>query len=61
MKKYVDRLWRHFNFAVVVGILTLAILLGVLNNLRVADERKVEWFDAPADLGEQEKAEETAP
>ena len=47
MKKCVDRLRRHFDFAVVAGILALAILLGVLNNLRVIGERRAKWFGAP--------------
>ena len=42
-------MWRWFNIAVVACILALSVLLGVLNNLRVADERKVKWFGAPAD------------
>ena len=41
MRKCIERLWRHFDFVVVAGILVLAILLGVLNNLRVAGERRV--------------------
>lgn len=54
-------LWLQFDFAVVAFIVLLAILLGILNNLRVADERKVKWFGAPADLGGQETAEEVEP
>ena len=40
-------LWRQFDFIVVAVIVLLAVLLGVLNNLRVADERKAKWFGAP--------------
>ena len=44
----VTELYRTYDLAVVASILALAILLGVLNNLRVADERKVKWFESPA-------------
>jgi hypothetical protein len=54
-------LWRHFDFAVVACILVLAILLGVLNNLRVVGERKVKWFDAPAILDDLETTQEITP
>ena len=54
-------LWRQFDFAVLAIIVVLSILLGVLNNMRVADERKVKWFGAPADLGGQETTEEVTP
>ena len=43
----VKKLCRAYNLAVLASILALAVLLGVLNNLRVADERKVKWFEAP--------------
>ena len=52
-------LWRHFDFVVVACILVLAILLGVLNNLRVAGERRVKWFDAPANLDDFDTTEVT--
>ena len=55
------RLWRHFDFVVVACILALAILLGVLNNLRVAGERRVKWFDAPAILDDLETTKEITP
>ena len=54
-------LWRQFDFAVVAIIVVLAILLGALNNLRVADERKVKWFGAPAVRSGLETAEEVTP
>ena len=53
--------WRRFNFAVVACILALAALLGVLNNLRVAKERKVKWFDTSAELDNLGAAEEVNP
>ncbi len=56
-----ERLWREYNLAVLAGILALAVLLGVLNNLRVADERKVKWFGAPADRADPKAAVEVAP
>ena len=57
----VKSLLRQFDFVVVTCILVLAILLGVLNNLRVADERKVKWFGASADRSGQETAQEVVP
>ncbi len=54
-------LWRQFDFAVVGFIVVLAVILGALNNLRVADERKVKWFGAPADLSGQETTDEVTP
>ena len=41
--------WWKFDFAVLAFIVALAVILGVLNNLRVADERRVKWFGAPVD------------
>ena len=61
MRKCIERLWRHFDFVVVACILALAALLGALNNLRVADERRVKWFDAPASLDDLETTEEATP
>ena len=55
------KLCRAYNLAVLAGILALAVLLGVLNNLRVADERKVKWFGAPAARANQNAAGEVAP
>lgn len=34
----------HFNLWVVVGMILLSVILGVLNNLRVYEEQKVEIF-----------------
>ena len=55
------KLCRAYNLAVLAGILALAVLLGILNNLRVADERKVKWFGAPAARANQNAAGEVAP
>ena len=52
------RLCRAYNLAVLAGILALAVLLGILNNLRVADERKVKWFETPDVWTDQNAAEE---
>ena len=38
---------KHFNWWIVAGIVVLAILLGVLNNLRVYEEQRVNWFGGP--------------
>ena len=52
------KLCRAYNLAVLAGILALAVLLGILNNLRVADERKVKWFETPEVWTDQNAAEE---
>ena len=57
----VKKLCRAYNLAVLASILALAILLGVLNNLRVAAERQVKWFEAPEARIDQNAATETAP
>ena len=54
----VKKLCRAYNLAVLAGILALAVLLGILNNLRVADERKVKWFETPEVQSDQNAAEE---
>ena len=60
-KRLIRRLLRRFNLAVLACILVLAILLGILNNLRVADERKVKWFETPDAWTGQNAAGEEAP
>ena len=57
----VKKLCRAYNLAVLASILVLAVLLGILNNMRVADERKVKWFGAPAARANQNAAGEVAP
>ena len=57
----VKKLCRAYNHAVLASILVLAVLLGILNNLRVADERKVKWFEAPDIQADQNVAVEGAP
>ena len=57
----VKKLCRAYNLAVLASIVALAVLLGVLNNLRVADERKVKWFEAPEAKTDQNAAVEVAP
>ena len=36
-----------FDVRVVIGIVLLAVVLGVLNNLRVYEEQRVNWFGGP--------------
>ncbi len=35
---------RRFNWAVIAALIVLSVLLGLLNNLRVDDEKRVNWF-----------------
>lgn len=53
--------WWRFDISVLAFIVVLAVILGALNNLRVADERRVKWFDAPADRSGLETTEEVVP
>ena len=38
---------RRFNLFVIAGIMALALVLGILNNLRVDEEKRVHWFGGP--------------
>ena len=42
------------DFRVVLGIVLLAVVLGVLNNLRVYEEQRVKWFGGSVVAVEQE-------
>ena len=37
----------HFNWVVLAALVVLSVVLGILNNLRVHEERKVKWFGGP--------------
>ena len=37
----------HFNWVVLAALVVLSGVLGILNNLRVHEERKVKWFGGP--------------
>lgn len=37
-----------FNLWVLAGLVALALVLGILNNLRVYEEQRVNWFGGPA-------------
>ena len=37
----------YFDWRVIAGAIAAAVMLGVLNNLRVFEERRVEWFGGP--------------
>lgn len=40
-------LLRRFNWWVVAGIVAVAVVLGIFNNLRVYEEQRVNWFGGP--------------
>ena len=44
MMNVLKRWMRDLDLTVIVVLVALAVLLGVLNNLRVPHERKVGWF-----------------
>ena len=41
------KLLGYFNWWVLVGIVAVAIVLGICNNLRVYEEQRVNWFGGP--------------
>jgi hypothetical protein len=49
--------FKHFNLAVLAGMLLLAVLLGVLNNLCVDEDYKVHWFGGPVVSSEEDENE----
>lgn len=61
IKKRFRRFARRFNLVVVAGILVLAVLLGALNNMRVAEECRVKWFDAIGDQSGMATMDEVVP
>ena len=61
MKGIIKKLWRHVDLMVVIGIVVLAVLLGIVNNLRVADEQKVKWFGGPPERIGMHTAEDVMP
>ena len=36
--------FKSFNLVVLAGMLLLAVVLGILNNLRVDEDYRVKWF-----------------
>ncbi len=61
MKRYADKFTNSMrnrkipiDFRVVLGIVLLAVILGVLNNLRVYEEQRVKWFGGSVVAVEQE-------
>ena len=42
-----------FDVRVVLAIVLLAVVLGVLNNLRVYEEQRVNWFGGPVVAAEE--------
>ena len=47
MGVYMKKLLKVFNWWVLVGIVALAVVLGIFNNLRVYEEQRVKWFGGP--------------
>ena len=41
------KLLKVFNWWVLAGIVALAVVLGIFNNLRVYEEQRVKWFGGP--------------
>lgn len=48
------KLLKRFNWWVLAGIVAMAVVLGVLNNLRVYEEQRVQWLGGPAVQMEEE-------
>ena len=52
LRKLADFL-ASYNWYVLSGIVLLAVVLGVLNNLRVYEEQRVNWFGGPVVSAEE--------
>lgn len=39
---------KYFDIRILLTIIGLSVVLGVLNNLRVYEEQRVDWFGGPA-------------
>ncbi len=39
--------FQYFNWWVVMGVIAIAVVLGILNNIRVYEEQRVNWFGGP--------------
>jgi hypothetical protein len=50
-------IFKHFNLAVLAGMLLLAVILGVLNNLRVDEDCRVHWLGGPVVSSEEDENE----
>ena len=44
MRQELVILLKHFNWVVLIALLALSVGLGLVNNLRVDDEKRVNWF-----------------
>ena len=55
IKRTAEAFQRHFSIAVLVVLMLLAVLLGVLNNFRVDEEKRVDWFGGPMVVSEGEE------
>ena len=44
----------RFNLVVLAAMVLLSVVLGVLNNLGVDEEKRVDWFDAPSISAEED-------
>ncbi len=42
--EFLRKMFSGIDWTVVAVIVALSVVLGILNNLRVHDERKVKWF-----------------
>ncbi len=38
---------KYFDIRILLTVIGLSVVLGVLNNLRVYEEQRVEWFGGP--------------
>ena len=44
----------RFNLVVLATMVLLSVVLGVLNNLCMDEEKRVDWFDAPSISAEED-------
>ena len=48
-----------FSIPVLAGMLVLAVVLGILNNLRVDEEKRVHWLGGPVVAASDTDEDET--
>ncbi len=51
--------FKNFNIVVLAGMLLLAVMLGVLNNLRVDEDSRVHWFGGPVVPAEEDGSDQS--
>ena len=51
---WLTRQLANYNWYVLAGIVVLSVILGIVNNMRVYEEQRVNWFGGPVVSAEGE-------